>query len=141
MSLRVFIGGMRGSRPVTGPAFSEFGGETTSLLVVSDAGSRLVLDAGTGLTAVAEQLQQQGPGEVTILFSHYHLDHLMGLTMNPLFYDDAWSFRLIGPATEAGDVRRAVTGLLTMPYWPITWEQMAARISFAEFTQGRNATR
>ena len=135
MSLRVFIGGVRGSRPVTGGVFSEFGGETTSLLVVSESGSRLVLDAGTGLTAVAEQLQQQEPGEVTILFSHYHLDHLMGLTMNPLLYQSDWSFHLVGPVSAAGDVRQAVTGLLAMPYWPVTWEQMAARITFADFTE------
>lgn len=135
MSLRVFIGGVRGSRPVTGSAFNEFGGETTSLLVVSDSGFRLVLDAGTGLTAVAEQLQQQGPGEVTILFSHYHLDHLMGLTMNPLFYDEAWSFHLVGPVSIAGGVQQAVTGLLSMPYWPVTWEQMDARLTFSDFIE------
>jgi ribonuclease BN (tRNA processing enzyme) len=132
MSLRLFIGGMRGSRPVTGAAFEEFGGDTTSLLVVGSHDERLVLDAGTGMYAVARQLAEAGPGEVTVLFSHYHLDHTVGLTMNPLFYQSGWSFRLLGPTLAAGGVRDAVTCLLAPPYWPLPVERMSARLEFAE---------
>jgi ribonuclease BN (tRNA processing enzyme) len=134
MSLRLFIGGMRGSRPAIGAAFDEFGGDTTSLLLVGSRGERLVLDAGTGMRAVAGQLAQAGPGEVTVLFSHYHLDHVAGLTMNPLFYGSDWSFKFVGPTFADGGVRDAVTRLLAAPYWPISWERMSARLQFAEFT-------
>jgi ribonuclease BN (tRNA processing enzyme) len=133
MSLQLFIGGMRGSRPAIGGAFDQFGGDTTSLLIVGSRGERLVLDAGTGLRAVAGQLAQAGPGEVTVLFSHYHLDHVAGLTMNPLFYKPDWSFKFVGPTFADGGVRDAVTGLLAQPYWPISWKQMSARLEFAEF--------
>ena len=126
MSLRLFIGGMRGSRPVTGAAFEEFGGDTTSLLLIGSRGERLVLDAGTGMRAVAEQLARTGPDRVTVLFSHYHLDHMAGLTMNPLFYRPDWSFCLAGPTFADGGVREAVTRLLAPPYWPVSWEQMNA---------------
>jgi ribonuclease BN (tRNA processing enzyme) len=134
MSLRLFIGGMRGSRPVAGAAFEEFGGDTTSLLLVGSRGERLVLDAGTGMHAVARQLADAGPGEVTVLFSHYHLDHMVGLTMNPLFYQGGWSFRLVGPTFADGSVQDAVTRLLAPPYWPLPVERMNARIEFAEVT-------
>ncbi len=133
MSLRLFIGGMRGSRPSTGSAFEEFGGDTTSLLIVGSRGQRLVLDAGTGMRAVAKQLACTGPGEVTVLFSHYHLDHLAGMMMNPLFYRPDWSFNLVGPTFADGGVREAVTRLLAPPYWPVPWERMSARLEFAEF--------
>jgi ribonuclease BN (tRNA processing enzyme) len=133
MSLRLFIGGMRGSRPAAGSAFDEFGGDTTSLLVVGAQGTRLVLDAGTGLYKVAAQLAQAGPGAVTLLFSHYHLDHLAGLTMNPLFYKPDWSFQFVGPTFAVGGVRAAVARLLAPPYWPISWERMSARLTFSDF--------
>jgi len=133
MSLRLFIGGMRGSRPCAGAAFAEFGGDTTSLLLVGPQGERLVLDAGTGMHAVAGQLAQAGPGEVTVLFSHYHLDHMAGLTMNPLFYTPGWSFKLLGPTLADGGVRDTVTRLLSPPYWPLPVERMSARLEFAEF--------
>jgi ribonuclease BN (tRNA processing enzyme) len=133
MNMRLFIGGMRGSRPCTGGAFEEFGGDTTSLLVVGSRGERLVLDAGTGMHAVAAQLAAGGPGEVTVLFSHYHLDHVAGLTMNPLFHRPDWSFKFIGPTFADGGVRDAVTRLLAPPYWPLSVERMGARFEFAEF--------
>jgi ribonuclease BN (tRNA processing enzyme) len=133
MSMRLFIGGMRGSRPCTGGAFEEFGGDTTSLLLVGSRGERLVLDAGTGMHAVAAQLAAGGPGEVTVLFSHYHLDHVAGLTMNPLFHRSDWSFRFVGPTFADGGVRDAMTRLLVPPYWPVSWERMGARFEFAEF--------
>ncbi len=131
--MRLFFGGMRGSRPCTGGAFEEFGGDTTSLLLVGSRGERLVLDAGTGMHAVAAQLAAGGPGEVTVLFSHYHLDHVAGLTMNPLFHRPDWSFRFVGPTLADGGVRDAVTRLLAPPYWPVSWERMGARLEFAEF--------
>ncbi len=131
--MRLFIGGMRGSRPCTGSRFEEFGGDTTSLLLVGTHGERLVLDAGTGMHAVAGQLAAAEPGEVTILFSHYHLDHMAGLMMNPLFHSSDWSFRLIGPTFADGSVCDAVTRLHAPPYWPISCEQMNAQIEFADF--------
>ncbi len=175
MSLQLFIGGMRGSRPALGSGFDEFGGDTTSLLLIGSRGERLVLDAGTGMHAVAgvcsvpvrasrstgilPVIQNHGrdgvpnavfrvgephahatetpdgvaANEVTMLFSHYHLDHMAGLTMNPLFYRRDWSFRFLGPTFADGGVRDAVTRLLAQPYWPVSWKQMQARMEFAEF--------
>lgn len=134
MSIRLFIGGMRGSRSCAGAAFSEFGGDTTSLLVVGPCGERLVLDAGTAMDAVAREMARTGPGPVTVLFSHYHLDHMAGLTMNPLFYRIDWSFRCLGPTFSDGGVREAVTCLLAPPYWPVSWDSMRAKIDFAQVT-------
>ena len=131
--MRLFIGGMRGSRPVTGRGFDEFGGDTTSLLVIGARGERLILDAGTGMVAVAEQLAAMGPGDVTVLFSHYHLDHMTGLVMNPLFYLSDWSFSFVGPTFEDGGVRETVTCLLAPPYWPVSFEQMDARLEMNDF--------
>jgi phosphoribosyl 1,2-cyclic phosphodiesterase len=85
------------------------------------------------MESVAKQLAQTGPGEVTVLFSHYHLDHMVGLTMNPLFYQPGWSFRFVGPTFADGGVRDAVTRLMAPPYWPIALARMIAKFEFAEF--------
>ena len=134
MSMKLFIGGMRGSQPATGSAFEAFGGDTTSLLLVGSHGERLVLDAGTGMRAVAEQLARIGPDKVTVLFSHYHLDHMAGLMMNPLLFRADWSFNLVGPTFPDGGVRDAATRLLAPPYWPVSWEQMKAHVEFVRLT-------
>ena len=139
MSMRLFIGGMRGSQPAAGAAFDKFGGDTTSLLLLGTQGERLVLDAGTGMHAIASELATMEPGEVTMLFSHYHLDHMIGLTMNPLFYQSGWSFTFVGPALTDGDVRETVTRILAPPYWPVSWQQMNARFDFATLDAGEVA--
>ncbi len=136
MTLRLYIGGMRGSRPAIGSGFDEFGGDTTSLLLVGSRDERLILDAGTGLRTVATQLAAMEPGEVTVVFSHYHLDHMAGLTMNPLFYKPEWSFRFVGPTFADSTAQEAITRLLAQPYWPISWKQMTAKLEFAKFPVG-----
>jgi ribonuclease BN (tRNA processing enzyme) len=134
ISMRLFIGGMRGSRPCTGGSFEEFGGDTTSLLLIGSQNERLILDAGTGMRAIAEQLAATEPGNVTILFSHYHLDHLFGLTMNPLFHKSNWFFKFAGPTLSGCNIRDAVTRFITPPYWPIPLEKMNAKFEFVEFS-------
>jgi ribonuclease BN (tRNA processing enzyme) len=134
MNMRLFIGGVRGSRPCTGGSFEEFGGDTTSLLLVGSHNERIVLDAGTGMRAVAEQLAAMKPGEVTVLFSHYHLDHLAGLMMNPLFHNSNWSFTMTGPTLGKWNVHDAVNHLLAPPYWPISYEKMKAKFDFVNYT-------
>lgn len=134
INMRIFIGGLRGSRPCTGSSYEEFGGDTTSLLLIGSHNERIILDAGTGMNAVAEQLSEAEPGRVTILFSHYHLDHVAGLTMNPLFYKPNWHFSLVGPVLGQWNVCNAVKGLLGPPYWPISYEAMKANFEFIDFT-------
>lgn len=136
MTLRLYIGGMRGSRPAIGSGFDEFGGDTTSLLLVGSHDERLILDAGTGLRTIAGQLAATEPGEVPVVFSHYHLDHMAGLTMNPLFYKPEWSFRFVGPTFADSTAQEAITRLLAQPYWPISWKQMTAKLEFAKFPVG-----
>jgi ribonuclease BN (tRNA processing enzyme) len=131
--MRIFIGGLRGSRPCTGSSYEEFGGDTTSLLLIGSHNERIILDAGTGMYSVAKQLSITEPGQVTILFSHYHLDHIAGLTMNPLFYRADWKFSLVGPVLGQWKVFNAVKGLLGPPYWPISYEKMIAKIEFSDF--------
>jgi ribonuclease BN (tRNA processing enzyme) len=76
------------------------------------------------------------PGEVTVVFSHYHLDHMLGLTMNPLFYRPDWSFKFVGPTFADSTAQEAITRLLAQPYWPISWRQMTAKLDFAKFPLG-----
>ncbi|MCP4450564.1 MAG: MBL fold metallo-hydrolase [Planctomycetes bacterium] len=129
----MFIGGLRGSRPCVGRDFELFGGDTTCVLVVGSSGERVVLDAGSGLTSVSHGLAALGGGDVTLLFSHYHLDHMMGLTMSALCHDPAWTFHCLGPTLGQVTVQDAVTNLLGPPYWPLSPDQMAGQFTFDEF--------
>lgn len=69
----VTLHGTRGAYPIHRDGFKNLGG-LTNCVEVREAGSRVILDAGSGLTNVEPSEQQD-----VIILSHFHLDHLIGL--------------------------------------------------------------
>src|SRR5690348_10238241 len=77
--MRVTFCGVRGSTPAPGAPFLRYGGHT-SCVALGHEGEQpsLVLDAGTGLRRLTELLAGE-PYVGTLLLSHLHWDHTMGL--------------------------------------------------------------
>ena len=82
--------GVRGSFPVANKDFYEFGGNT-SCVEVNVGGHLIILDAGTGIISVGDELieksisssinlNERTPIEALVLLSHIHQDHIIGLT-------------------------------------------------------------
>ena len=80
MSDTITILGTRGSLPMCGGRFIEYGGLTTCVLVHM-GGQYLVLDAGTGIMDLPEEAMRQT--ELPLVLTHTHVDHLMGMPMCP----------------------------------------------------------
>jgi ribonuclease BN (tRNA processing enzyme) len=80
--------------------FPSYGRQTMSFLVLTDT-QALLLDAGTGLSRLIEPTLREllePYRELDILLSHYHLDHVIGLSYLP----GVWTrgrVRLFGPAS------------------------------------------
>ncbi len=121
--------GVRGSHAVTAPGFQAFGGNTSCVLVTV-GGRRLILDAGTGLIGLARRFFQQGPPfDATLLLSHYHHDHLAGLSyFGPLFVPSA-HFTLAGPRMGGLSLPQVLDAYLAQPFSPFQPDDMEARKS------------
>ena len=78
MTMSVRFWGVRGSVPSPGPETAGVGGNTSCVEIVAGA-SRIVLDAGTGLRRLGNELASKGNVDVTLLLSHVHWDHIQGL--------------------------------------------------------------
>lgn len=78
--MRLLPLGVRGSTPAPGPEFVRYGGHTSCVAVIPDGEQRptLLLDAGTGIRCVADLLSGTA-FRGSILLSHLHWDHVMGL--------------------------------------------------------------
>ena len=75
-TFKLTVLGCRGSVPVSGKSSLLFGGATSSYRV--DAGDEIIyLDAGSGIYT---DRPEEGK-RVSILLSHWHIDHLVGLGM------------------------------------------------------------
>jgi glyoxylase-like metal-dependent hydrolase (beta-lactamase superfamily II) len=75
--------GVRGSLPVPGPRTERYGGNTSCVEARSAAGTRIIIDAGTGLRRLGREMMREefesGRGTAHLLISHTHWDHIQGL--------------------------------------------------------------
>jgi len=125
----VTILGARGSVSVSGAAFSRYGGATTCVLVCL-GGETVVLDAGTGLLHLPEELLSLP--ELPLLLSHPHVDHLIGLPMCAYALHPGAHLALYAASRGGLDARAQVERLLSPPLWPVGPEALPGRISWHE---------
>lgn len=89
-SFSVKFRGVRGSHPTPAKEFLEYGGNT-ACVEVNVGGHLIIIDAGTGIIPLGNDLMQEHiasaddvfsrkPIVATILLSHIHQDHIQGLT-------------------------------------------------------------
>ena len=82
--------GIRGSYPIIDKDFLQYGGNT-SCVEVNVGGHLIILDAGTGIVKLGDELTQKyimsgsdtnsrKPVRAIVLLSHIHLDHIQGFT-------------------------------------------------------------
>ena len=134
LSLRFW--GVRGSTPVSGPDFAEFGGNTPCLEV--RCGERLfVIDAGTGLGAFGRERGDTVPKEVDLLFSHLHLDHTAGLPFfKPAVFDPDRTIRTYCGNLDGASADETLGRLFSPPLFPVTLDILPCRMEHHGFRAG-----
>ena len=124
--------GVRGSIPSPGPRTVRYGGNTTCIEVCTDNGTLIVLDAGTGIFALAQNLLTRLPVSANIFITHSHWDHIHGLPFfTPLFIKSS-RVRLHGAFDPvSGNGIEHVLGVqLQNSYFPVSEAQMDATIEY-----------
>lgn len=113
--LRIVALGGRGSIPVSGAEFVRYGGNTTCFALTR--GDRVIafFDAGTGLAAY-RRFGLELDGAIDVFLTHYHLDHIQGLSMLDELWTHACDIRLHGPGDPGPTVERAISP----PLFPVS---------------------
>jgi len=111
--------GCRGSFPVSGLRFSEYGGET-SCYVIKKNRYAVVVDCGTGLKNAIDILANCN--KIDILLTHAHYDHILGLLMAKL--PPRAEIRLFGYFDGWKDKENTLINFMEHPYWPINIKSM-----------------
>jgi ribonuclease BN (tRNA processing enzyme) len=116
--------GTRGSCPCAGDQYRVYGGNTSCVGVTVDGGEPIILDLGTGLRALGATLYgpdagNKPPLRASVLLTHLHLDHVVGLPFfAPLQHPDT-VLDVYGPQQPAGDLGDALSSLVQPPFFPI----------------------
>jgi phosphoribosyl 1,2-cyclic phosphodiesterase len=106
--------GVRGSFPAPGAATAKIGGNTATLSVEADD-QVLVIDAGTGIRELGEALVGD-PREITILTSHMHWDHVIGIPFFAPLYEEGRTVNLA--LVRGGDRPRSPLEILDGVHFP-----------------------
>ena len=138
--MKVRFWGVRGSFATPGQHFLRYGGNTPAVEIVSDAGKRVLIDLGTGITELGKQLMAgefgEGRGVLPVLLTHTHLDHIQGLPFfTPLFIKGN-RVHVLGQASDV-PLDQVLQGQLNGHYSPLYGlENLAAGVSIEAVTTG-----
>ncbi len=136
MAFKVKFWGVRGSIACPGPTHLAFGGNT-SCVEVAMGGTRVILDAGTGIRNLGRWFLRKHVREATLLMSHTHWDHINGLPFfQPAFIPDYHFTVMAGHLIDGMGIRSALAGQMQHPFFPVPAEAMLARIDYADFRAG-----
>jgi phosphoribosyl 1,2-cyclic phosphodiesterase len=134
--LTVRFWGVRGSLPSPGADTVLVGGNTACVEVHS-ATTRIILDAGSGMRALGDALVAAGQHrQTTILLSHVHWDHVMGLPFFGPMYIPGCEVTLAS-GNHGQPLRELMKRQMSAPMFPVDLDRVGARLSYVDLLDGQ----
>ncbi len=130
--------GVRGSYPVAREDFLGYGGNTSCVEV--QIGNRLIiLDAGTGLIPLGDELMQgyinsgttitnRKPVVASILLSHIHQDHIMGIPFFSPLHVSSTRLNMFGNPSHGENLEEELSQVLFNKTFPVDASDIAADV-------------
>jgi phosphoribosyl 1,2-cyclic phosphodiesterase len=134
--MKITFYGARGSFPVCNPNVIEFGGNTSCILIETIGGTKIIIDAGTGIRNLGNDLiKDEKSKEIILLLTHFHWDHIQGWPFFLPAYRTRFNITIASLDTKrnAKKTRELIAGQMSNDYWPVTIDQMNANINFVEW--------
>jgi phosphoribosyl 1,2-cyclic phosphodiesterase len=121
--VKVKFWGVRGSFAAPGKAFLRYGGNTPAVEISSNDGSRVLIDLGSGVTEFAKELMSgdfgKGGGEIPVLLTHTHIDHIQGLPFFTPFFIKGNQIRIMGQDAIKSPLAQVFQNQLNPHYSPL----------------------
>jgi phosphoribosyl 1,2-cyclic phosphodiesterase/DNA-binding response OmpR family regulator len=135
--MQVRFWGTRGSIPKCGPQILRYGGSTPCIEVLTDAGTLIVIDCGSGGHGLGQSLQGAGRGDRGhLLISHTHWDHIQGLPFFAPFFVPGNQWEIYAPRGVRQSLEETLAGQMQSTYFPVELEELGAKIHFHELVEG-----
>ncbi len=145
MTFKVKFRGVRGSYPTPKATHLKYGGNT-ACVEVNVRDRLIILDAGTGIIEVGENLtrehilsgsttKERTPINATLILSHIHQDHIQGLPFfSPVFIKTS-NLEVYGPDAGKESLKDALATLLFDKGFPVSLEEVQGAININSFSQ------
>jgi len=133
MGMKVRFYGVRGSVPTPGSSTVRYGGNTVCVDVRLADGTVLALDGGTGLRELGMHLTQEGHrAPVTMLLTHLHWDHVMGIPFFEPMYRKETVLRIHALSNEVQRSAVRQRALFDGIHFPVPAADVPATVEFLE---------
>ncbi len=134
-SMRLKVWGCRGSIAISSPESLKYGGNTTCFEVMSEClppGMKLFVDVGTGFVPASNSyMKELGTGlRFALLFTHYHHDHTLGLTLSPPTFIPHVPMVFYGPKDMGEGPKDVVKSIFRRPGFPVDAKSVMSKMDF-----------
>jgi phosphoribosyl 1,2-cyclic phosphodiesterase len=132
--VKLKVWGSRGSIPAPGPETMRYGGNTSCVELTLSDGSKLILDAGTGIRNLGMALGAECRGEkpINILLTHLHMDHIQGFMFFAPVFSPASEVVVWGPASPEASLRDRIARYISAPLAPVEVRELPSLLTFKE---------
>lgn len=125
--------GTRGSVPVSGVDYSRYGGNT-SCLEVRNGEDLIIIDAGTGIRELGEQVKKEGIKNIHLFIGHTHWDHIIGFPFFAPVYDPECTIHIYSARGYNRTSHELFTGMLELDFFPVRFDEMQANFQFHDLS-------
>ncbi len=130
--------GTRGSIPAPGPQTVRYGGNTTCVEVRSDNGDLIVIDAGTGIRMLGNQLlKSKNIPHIHLFLTHSHWDHIQGFPFFAPAYIKGVRITVYGCPPAYTKLQEILSDQMESRYFPVNFEDLNATIDFKTFCEDK----
>jgi ribonuclease BN (tRNA processing enzyme) len=124
--------GARGSIPVSGRQYLKYGGDTPCIEIRTKNNDVIIVDAGSGIRRLGNQLIKEKKHELTIFFTHGHWDHIMGFPFfRPIYFKNT-NIAMFGCPFNHTSVKNIISVIMSAPNFPVDFEDASASITYHE---------
>lgn len=142
---RVKFRGVRGSYPLAKKEYLKYGGNT-SCVEVNVGGNLIIIDAGTGLIDLGNELLKEhitsgttlydrDPVEAVLLLSHIHQDHIQGFTFFRPSHIATTKLNVFGSANYHENLSDELAQLLFTKSFPLDLGDIAADLNIYDINE------
>ena len=124
--------GSRGSIPVSGQEYIKYGGDTACIEIRAKSDDIIIIDAGTGIRRLGNQLISENRFKYHFIFTHAHWDHLMGFPFFKPIYIPQADFKMYRCPFASKFVETVLSRVMTAPYFPVKYDTLNANIFYEE---------
>lgn len=122
--------GARGSIPVCGKEYLTYGGDTTCLEIRTSNDDIVIIDTGSGIRKLGNELLNKNRYKYHIIFTHAHMDHLLGFPFFKPIYIKGTYIDIYGCPFAQKSIQEMLSSTIHPPYFPVDFKDIKSEILY-----------